>query len=276
MTATTSIELLAPLPTVALFAALSALGALGGCGDGGPPNPAPLPSGAGAGGSIPAVVPGPQARRLEERNPWGGPPGNLLVDGDFEHSISFEYPEYLESSLGWVAFASSQVGFRGETGGLCKSGIRCAVMLPEVVLFGRGTAAAAGRAMVASAWAKPPPTRRCDVVGVRVIDCAFTGLGTKVPPVSMDADADGWCQYRGPAPGRDTAACMYIDNTLARGEQALLDAVVLAPDDGTVAPRSLETMSPAMRERIARVSRWVRDHTPLGDVSSNGPVLGTK
>ena len=70
------------------------LGAASACGDEGPPNPAPYDDGSGAGDSGGTPFEPPPKRELkrtiEMRNPLGGPPGNLLVDGDFEFSIDFE------------------------------------------------------------------------------------------------------------------------------------------------------------------------------------------
>ena len=81
---------------------------------------------AGTGGST-VTPPEPRIRTVETRNPWGGALGNLFVDGDFEFSVVLQGSS---PQAGWFAFSNNGQGYvRGETGGLCKSGMRCAVML---------------------------------------------------------------------------------------------------------------------------------------------------
>ncbi|MBW2528823.1 MAG: hypothetical protein JRI23_31900 [Deltaproteobacteria bacterium] len=92
------------------------------------PDPAPLDGGAlTTGGGQTSTPPDAGARRrtVMTRNPWGGPPGNLVVDGEFELSVT---PS--GGQTGWRAFHFSG-GLRElqvETGGVCRGGLRCALL----------------------------------------------------------------------------------------------------------------------------------------------------
>src|SRR5690606_37838607 len=84
---------------------------------------------------------GPHVRDVVIRNPFGGPSDNLLADGDFELSI---VPEGNSGQYGWIAFKQSgaEQPLLAETGGLCKSGLRCGRLPKRSIVFGRGTSAA--------------------------------------------------------------------------------------------------------------------------------------
>src|SRR5262245_4991764 len=115
----------------------------------------------------------PVKRTVETRVPFGGPAGNLLVDGDFEVSISFEGSG---EQLAWIALTESggESYLRGETGGLCKSGLSCGVLESGVLLYGRGTAAK-DAAMDASIYMKPPAGRGCAIADIELVHCNFSG-----------------------------------------------------------------------------------------------------
>jgi hypothetical protein len=256
-------------PSLALALALS------GC-DGEGINPAPHAS-ASTKETVTPVPPGtakPVKRRVDTRNPLGGPPGNLLVDGDFEVSISFEGSG---EQLPWLAIAPSggQAYLFGETGGLCKSGLRCGLLEPGIWLYGKG-AAADGVGMVASVWIKPPPERLCNVATVELIHCAFTGFEKTLVPVAPEPDAEGWCELRTTVSAQSSAVCMLVANDLARGETALIDRAVVLPADGSAPMSSMRPMSSARRAQVQRVSDWVRKRMPFGDPPSREPDIGPR
>jgi hypothetical protein len=166
---------------------------------------------------------------VETRRPWGGPPGNLLVDGDFEHSLSFEQRT---QQTGWLAFdAAGPVPMRGETGGLCKSGLQCALVPPEQLFVARGVAAD-GVSMVASLWARPPAGSGCAAVRAYLVGCTFTGAGSDLLAERAEPDESGWCLYRTTVRARSDGACLVVDNTATAGE-ALIDAATVFPTDGS-------------------------------------------
>ena len=232
------------------------------CDSEGPPNPAPRDGEtAGVGAGPPTVGPQEFVRTVEVRNPLGGPPGNLLIDGDFEMSITFDGNA---GQGAWYAFTNSTSAYlRGETGGLCKSGLRCAILEADTTLFGRGTAAN-GTGMIASVWVKPPEGSDCGVIEPTIVDCNFAGLDTQLPPTSAAPDVDGWCEYRGGRPTASAATCMAIESTLQVGDRAIVDRAVVAPEDGTVPLSSPQPVLGERAERMYAISKRVRDLRAFG------------
>jgi hypothetical protein len=262
-------------------AAAAALAAttLGGCwGDSGPPNPVPisaltLDAGGGGGGASPLPEAGVPRRTVEWRSLFGGPAGNLLVDGDFEFSAAYEgwMPQ-----IGWMSLDSQTYDIKVlamETGGLCRTGLRCGVLEYHQFLLGQGTAAR-GTGMVASLSVKPPPGRGCDVAMVALISCATYSGDHEMLPRSPDPAPDGWCTFEDTLSTREVGVCFYVESQLAKGETALLDSALLLPDDGT-APLASQAR-PLSAERAARVQR-ARDELKrrriFGDPSALRPPI---
>jgi hypothetical protein len=237
-----------------------------------PPNPVPAES---ATTPTPPVVPQEARRTVSTRSPLGGPVGNLLVDGDFELSIVIQGAS---PQSGWYAFSgNAQTYLRGETGGLCKSGLRCAVLPGGVLLFGQGTSAK-DSGMVASAWAKPPEGGDCSSVLVDVIHCSFDNVGTPIPPVDAVPAEDGWCEYRGRVERQSVAVCMLIESGSLDGfATSLVDHAAIVPDDGTVTFASFERpLSPERARRIEAASRFRRDNMKFGTPLQGRPEIGER
>ncbi len=231
------------------------------------PNPVPVStttttttSASGGGGAGPQDA-GAVKRTVSTRSPFGGPAGNLLVDGDFEFSIVLEGHG---SQAGWNAFGGNgQRYLRGETGGLCRTGLRCGVLVPGTMLYGRGTSAN-GTGMLASIWSKPPADQPCSVVQPYLVHCNFSGVATNLLPTSELPGADGWCGYHTSLKEQDTATCMIVENTLASSETALVDSAQIIPDDGTVSQRAMAPVGGERYLRFKRIGKWARDRLPFG------------
>lgn len=230
--------------------ALVALTALAGCRvDAEGLSPAPLPvvsadAGPKADAAAPpapvAPIPGAVKRTVMVRDPFGATPGNLLVDGDFELSTV----PHSGSQLGWRAYTadgSRELDTHTETGGLCRSGLRCAILDPGMLMFGRGTSAS-NRGNVASLWAKLPLDANCTAVRPILVTCDTFAVGKVL--VGGKRDPAGWCHYTAALSQQDSATCLYIDSTLAPATYALLDAAVLGPDDGTIHAQEAEFWVP--------------------------------
>ncbi|APR84833.1 Hypothetical protein A7982_10182 [Minicystis rosea] len=215
------------------------------------------------GDAAPPVVPGPVKRTVMMRNPFGGRAGNLLVDGDFELS-TVANPG---AQLGWRGFSADGSADREvatETGGLCRSGLRCAVMEPSTLFLIRG-AAAKGKGNIASGWAKVPEGSFCSVVRPMLIGCN-TFIVLKQISATKNPDADGWCHYTASVPEQDNATCVYVETTLKAGTSAILDAFTLGPDDGTVQPLAAEFWAPEpdLAARLESLRAHVAATLPLG------------
>jgi hypothetical protein len=231
-------------------------------------------NGAGGGGGSGGTDPGPVKRTVETRPTWSGPSDNLLVDGDFELSITIEG---VTGQSGFIGFAQNQQAYiRGETGGICRTGLRCGVLEPGVALFGKGVSAAAS-GMTASVWTKPPAAHAdCALVTPFLVSCNTGVLQTDMLPVSPTPDASGWCEYTGAVAQTNQGVCMYLENTLGPDETALVDAAVLVPDDGSRSAGASGSMSSDTAERVRAVVRRLRDTTPIGELARRAPPIGDR
>jgi hypothetical protein len=213
-------------------------------------------SSTGAGGEAPTAK-----RQVFERNPIGGPTGNLLADGDFEMSIVSA--NAAGGQYGWVAFDMNGgvVQLLGETGGICKTGLRCGRVQKNAILFARGTAAPGEVPHRASIMVKaleeftPPPGKHaCDFVTVYVINCDNFDIekGLKGP---NEPDADGWCELAGEVPPSTTALCMYAETKV----ETLADsATLLAAPDLAMSTQSKVFVSDELSARMQRIREIVR------------------
>jgi hypothetical protein len=202
-------------------------------------------------------------RRVMTRSPLGGPAGNLFADGDFELSTL----PWSGAQVGWRGFDSSggsTLVVRTETGGLCYSGLRCAIFEPKTIFFLRGTAAN-GKGNVASIRARVPADAKCNAVKASLLTCDSGVLGKSLAP-SAEPDADGWCRYGAVIGEQTSAQCLYLTNNLKNEQFALVDAAVLAPDDGTVLPQSAvpAPLSAEETAALARVIDLIHRTTDLG------------
>lgn len=223
-------------------------------------------------GGAPPVAP-PRVRDVFVRNPFGGPFDNLMADGDFELSI---VPEGSSGQYGWIAFrqTGAEESILAETGGLCKSGLRCGRVPGQTILFGRGTSAANEAPHRASVWMKamePTPEGEedpCDLADAYVIQCASFDTVERLRPEKQPA-ADGWCQLTAEVEGARVAYCMYID---VGSSDVLIDNVTLlaAPD---LADKSRPPASPlpagAERDQMKRIGSIVRSRTPFGEARNS-------
>lgn len=203
---------------------------------------------------------GPVLRTVFQRNPFGAQVGNLLADGDFELSFGFA------GQQGWTSFGNQgQERLIAETGGLCRSGLRCARVAPGLVMFARGTTAPDGADMQATLWAKPATTPDCTGISAYAILCDSFAQNEKLIR-SETPDADGWCTYSVLVKGGPVATCLYVEN---QSDQEMIfdDAslVALPPD----APSRriavpIEPAPPETRARMDRVRDLIRNTLPLG------------
>lgn len=225
--------------------------------------PEPIPDAGGDAGA-PEVV-----RTVETRSPFGDLDGNLLADGDFELSVSEYGGQY-----GWRAFTSSgtaEVALKVETGGLCKSGLRCVLLDSKTQMFATGVAAPAEEAHVASLWFKPPAGEDCASLRAVTLDCETFHLEERLVSTGH-VDDRGWCELAVEAPGKRSGVCLYVE-ALYDGGFGLLDAASVRPK--TLALRSARGPAPSpeawvpsaeLVEHVSQVGELIRKTRPFGRV----------
>jgi hypothetical protein len=227
---------------------------------------APDDAGPDADASAPPTVDAGTARRtVMTRSPFGGPVANHFADGDFELSTSGGTGQYGSRAFG-VGNGGTEVGFAVETGGLCRSGLRCAVFAPKTAFLLRGAAAALGKGNVASLWAKIPQGKSCATVTGSMVTCDTLVIGHALKATTPQPDAAGWCSYSSRLAPSPSALCLYIQNKLGSDETALLDSAVMGPDDGTVLPQAAEFFVPTAElvEELAAVRDTIQRTTVYG------------
>lgn len=193
---------------------------------------------------------GTPVRDVFVRNPFGEQEGNLLSDGDFEMSITSN-----PGQQGWnfYGFNGSDT-LIGETGGLCRSGLRCGVFPKGGALLARATAAPDMAPMVGEIWVKPLDGSSCGGVAVYVVGCDDFDVRGQFGGLVPQLEEDGWCALRGAAAGSATAVCMYLEND---GTAMLIDAASLREGEPDASNRVAVLPVPAATR--ARMNA-VRDH----------------
>lgn len=203
-------------------------------------------------------------REVFVRNPWGMPANNLLVDGDFEFSITTGEGQY-----GWLLIdetAGGTLALNAETGGLCKSGLKCAVAPAKTILFGRGTSAADLAPMRATLYAKPTdapaqgsdPAKTCKAaIDAYAIDCDSYDILAHFQSLGAPG-TDGYCEYGVDVDGRQSAVCIYANVS----KPSIVDAATLLPS-GPGKPKAKSQSLALPTERMLAVRRLVRSRMPF-------------
>jgi hypothetical protein len=209
---------------------------------------------------------------VRTRNPFGGPIGNLLADGDFELSTQ-AYPGS-QTGVRVFTFTGGEVVMKTETGGICRTGLRCGVLEPGQVFLLQGTSAPGGVAMNASIYVRPPFGHPCSVVSTIAVSCDTLQLFSGLVHDPGGPGDDGWCRISRTIPPHASATCLYIDSNLPPGTSALVDSAVLVPDDGTFAPQQAAGFHPSkeLEERLRLLADVVRRTRQFGRPPKRPPA----
>lgn len=225
--------------------------AAAGCGnDATPLSPRARPDA--GGGAVDAAAPadaGARVRSVEWRNPFGRTSleHNFLVDGDFEWTSG-------NGQFGWRAVGNAgETGLGRETGGLCRSGVSCGVLVPGTDLLAMG-AAPRDAAVEVALWAKPP-SGQCALTSVSLISCtSFTisNLGA-VPPVSDTPDAAGWCRHHAIVTKVSYQPCLFVSSFADPEARTLVDDASITAATGAGSSTIAATAPSA--DQKARIER---------------------
>jgi len=220
-----------------------------------PPTP-PLTTEAG----VPAQA--SPTRTVGHRNPFGDAfqSDNLMVDGDFELTGR-------NDQAPWIVFTDSQQTLNYETGGHCRSGIRCAIIVQNDALVGYMTSPP-NESFQIRVYGKPE-SGHCADVQVFSFDVVQNAINGSASPTTQLPDADGWCFYTGQAP-----AIAYLQPALfiqlapnTKSKSLIIDQVSVLPVSkvpvhGLLPPP--QQPSAQVTKRVETVSSWVRTHRKYG------------
>ena len=220
-----------------------------------PPTP-PLTSEAG--------VPAPAAatRTVGHRSPFGDTfqSDNLMVDGDFELTGR-------DQQAPWIAFTTTQTTLDYDTGGHCRSGIRCAMVGPGTALIGYMTSPP-NEQFTIRAYLKID-NGKCNDAQVFSFDVVTNSISGEAHSTTPTPAEDGWCAFVGSAP-----SLVYVQPTLYIQIAASSKAKTLVVDQVSVLPASKSPVhgvmapptppSAELQARIATISAYLRTHRKYG------------
>jgi hypothetical protein len=210
-----------------------------------------------------AGVPSPAAprRTVGYRNPFGDAlqSDNLMVDGDFELTGRTDQAPWIDYAM------QTQQVLNYDTGGRCRSGVRCAVMGTTDALIGFMSSPVVDT-MVVRVYVLPD-SGTCSDASVVAVDINGSATGGTVPPPSAPGP-DGWCVFEGTSQNLayDQPALYITMSSKAKSMQ-------LHVDDATVLPASevpvhgVRAMTRPTDELMARANEattWIRTHRRYG------------
>jgi len=210
-----------------------------------------------------APPPAGPRRTVGHRNPLGDAfqSDNLVLDGDFELTGRSDQAP-------WITFDPSQgqVTLNYDTGGHCRSGIRCATLAQPDALVGYFASPLTGKIDI-KLYAKPS-TQHCADLQVVAIDLMTNAEDAELLATSQAPAEDGWCLYAGEA---DNLAYEEPAIYVALGSNKTLTATIdevsalpvgEAPVHGAFPP--LVPIDAATKARIDVASAWIRGHRKYG------------
>ena len=209
-----------------------------------------------------APAPASPRRMVFHRNPFGDAlqADNLMVDGDFELTGRTDQAP-------WFVYDPNQgqQTLNYDTGGHCRSGVRCGVLTAPQVMIGY-MASPKLLDMNVRAYAKPS-TGKCADVSILEFDFATGLAGKSTSPVDKSPGPDGWCVYEAVYPNLALEQpALYIELASSKMTATLDEVSVLpvgeAPVHGIVAPP--KEVDDATKARVAAVAAWMRAHRRYG------------
>ena len=216
-----------------------------------PSLPAPLPS----------IDPPPAAgplRTVGYRNPLGNTRvvDNLMADGDFELTGR-------TGQMPWQAFdKNGQITLDYDSGGRCRSGVRCGSFTKGQNLIGFFAFPDTGNVAV-TLYGKPE-TGKCSDLRAYVYDLTGTASATALVQLASTPDVTGWCTYTGVAKGlAKLEPVLYLDDV---GGRILIDEAVALPVSGKLMLEGVPPPPPdgAMLVRAHDIAEWIHRNRPYG------------
>jgi hypothetical protein len=213
-----------------------------------------------------AGVPAPASptRTVGHRSPFGDAfqADNLMVDGDFELTGR-------NDQAPWFAFDDNgQQTLDYETGGHCRSGIRCGTIGRNEELIGF-FASPAKEEFEIRAYVKPD-SGRCADVQIFVFEILSNITYGSAGATTIAPEGDGWCLFDGKVPAVVNAAPSLFIQLAAntKSKTVIVDQVSVLPVSKVpvhgITPPPQQQPSAETRKRIGTISAWVRAHRKYG------------
>jgi hypothetical protein len=197
------------------------------------------------------VVPTDVVRTVSFRNPFGDDlhPDNLMLDGDFELTGRSGQTPWTASNGNGGSLAITY-----ETGGHCRSGVRCGYMPAGSILLGYAATPPAGKLYI-RVWGKPEAEKCSDLSVVLFDSTTNQNAGTAVAQ-ELVPDANGWCLYEGVLQSLPFHEPILF--LRAKDQGVTIDAVLALPTTGPKPLLAGPPLSPADERLYARLSTALR------------------
>ena len=183
-----------------------------------------------------------------------------MMDGDFEWTGR-------QGQMPWLAFDGRRQGtLNFETGGRCRSGVRCALLAPGQILIG-WIASPRTEPIHVSVWVKPTHGA-CHALTAAVLDLEKQGdpkrgvLTSESPPSSQ-----GWCRLEGTVPNFAGAApVLWIELGPDAPGTLLVDDAIAVPEPAPlhVTRAGTARLKAPLSWRVAEVADWLARHRRFG------------
>jgi len=213
-----------------------------------------------------AGAPGPAAaptRAAFHRNPFGDvlQSDNLFVDGDFEITGRTDQAP-------WIVISNQAQGTLDyDTGGRCRSGVRCALIDTTDALVGNIASPSVDDIEI-NLYVQPT-TQRCADASVIALDIGTgDGSGT-LQSITTAPDADGWCHFAGKVTNmayEEPAVYVTIADN-AQSKTLHVDQASALPASETPVHGALPPLVPLSAAETARakfIAAWLRAHRKFG------------
>jgi hypothetical protein len=204
---------------------------------------------------VPTVTPPPSQaiRTIEQRSIFGAAgEANLMADGDFELTGRSQ-------QMPWLTFGDQGQGtLNYETGGRCRTGIRCAVLRKDEQLIGWFASPKTG-SITATLYVYPNQLPCREAASAIVLDLDEQQRGAELT-AAAEPDVTGWCKFESVAPAIPFGSpVLYVQS---KSEGVRFDSARVIPTSAKLQTQSSligwRTLSAAQRTKVSSIATVIR------------------